>query len=660
MSPRARTRVVLILLALALFGADKGRACAQPPLPPGARLRLGSLDLRQNSTVTSIGFMAGGKTLVSCGQGRDDAVLWDLNSGKELRRYGRGGLLAVSPDGKWLALREGSFHLRVVEVVSGQERCMCGPTAGGTCAAAFSSDGAMVFVGAWERKVHVFQTDTGKEVRRFQPRAAGSVEGLWLSADDKTCFTLSDSSPSTLQTWDAATGKPRRSLKGPIQAAAVTPDGKTAVVARDEEVTVWDPATGQVRQLLRGDAAHAAGLAVAPDGRTLALIGFNALRVYDLAETKTTLRWSIPTKATLRWSVPGPANALAFSPDGRTLAVGWGHAVRLWDCHTGKERLDGGHRAGVCALRFLPGGKHLISFADDHTVRAWDLAAGKETRRWDVQESDPSTVRLVAFPDGKTVAFGCYADRLRILDVTSGKERLCEHTPQGTVPAALSADGKHLLTANPFKADRTCPCTWWELSQVRNVREFTHAPVPAEGAEIVAVACSPDGKLFASLAVHFFYGRYGRIPIAHSLSLWDMATGKERRVADVRPTPAEAYLSRETWGLAFRDGGKALVSVVRDGLVQSWDTATLKERRRLRLPVGSVLAFAPDGRFVAGTDHDDSGAVYVWRTDTGREVQRFRGHRSYVTALAFSPDGRTLASGSADTTILVWEVLGLR
>jgi hypothetical protein len=41
--------------------------------------------------------------------------------------------------------------------------------------------------------------------------------------------------------------------------------------------------------------------------------------------------------------------------------------------------------------------------------------------------------------------------------------------------------------------------------------------------------------------------------------------------------------------------------------------------------------------------------------DTGKEVSQLKGHEGSVQTLAFSPDGKAIASGSADTTILVWD-----
>jgi hypothetical protein len=44
---------------------------------------------------------------------------------------------------------------------------------------------------------------------------------------------------------------------------------------------------------------------------------------------------------------------------------------------------------------------------------------------------------------------------------------------------------------------------------------------------------------------------------------------------------------------------------------------------------------------------------------TGKELSRLKGHQGDVAALAFAPDGQTLASGSRDTTGLIWDVKDL-
>jgi hypothetical protein len=51
--------------------------------------------------------------------------------------------------------------------------------------------------------------------------------------------------------------------------------------------------------------------------------------------------------------------------------------------------------------------------------------------------------------------------------------------------------------------------------------------------------------------------------------------------------------------------------------------------------------------------------VHLYDTSTGRRVRRLEGHQGEVKALTFSPDGRRLASGSLDTTVLVWDATGL-
>jgi WD40 repeat protein len=48
--------------------------------------------------------------------------------------------------------------------------------------------------------------------------------------------------------------------------------------------------------------------------------------------------------------------------------------------------------------------------------------------------------------------------------------------------------------------------------------------------------------------------------------------------------------------------------------------------------------------------------VRLWETATGRERHCYRWHQKWVTCVAVSPEGMTAAAGSADSTVIVWDL----
>jgi WD40 repeat protein len=69
-----------------------------------------------------------------------------------------------------------------------------------------------------------------------------------------------------------------------------------------------------------------------------------------------------------------------------------------------------------------------------------------------------------------------------------------------------------------------------------------------------------------------------------------------------------------------------------------------------------ACALSADGRMLATTTMAANDEVLLWDVDSGAMLARLPTGSWYIEALAFSPDGSTIASGSLDTTILLWDV----
>ncbi len=213
----------------------------------------------------------------------------------------------------------------------------------------------------------------------------------------------------------------------------------------------------------------------------------------------------------------------------------------------------------------------------------------------------PSDKLLALSADGRTGLVARAGGRVDRCDTATGAVRGGFDAADATAAAfavwGLSADGRTVVAGQYSLKGPTAIRVWTD-------GEPDRPPVPLTRAAR-AVAVSDDGKL-AAWAVD----QAGQRPV-HTLTLWDVAAG---RVVTTVPVPG----------------------------------------RGLR-----VLAFAPDGRRVAGaTDH---GAVHVWEADGGQWVAgrgADDGWTRPVTALAFAPDGRRLAAGRSDGRVCLWDVAG--
>ena len=99
-----------------------------------------------------------------------------------------------------------------------------------------------------------------------------------------------------------------------------------------------------------------------------------------------------------------PIVGLAVSPDGSTLAsAAWDNTARLWPLSGGAPRVLEGHQQNVNGVAFTPDGRALVTVSYDLTVRIWPLTSAGAP----AVVTLPAPLNAVAIaPDGGILAAG--------------------------------------------------------------------------------------------------------------------------------------------------------------------------------------------------------------------------------------------------------------
>ncbi len=363
--------VVAGCLLLALTGCQRGdseQANSSEPTTRPANAHISPMTHRSHG-VTSLAISSDGSQLLA-GTRYCYAVLWDVTSGKELRRF------------------------------AGHEHWITGVAMNAERILTISED----------RVVRLWDRNNGDTIRTFAHPLDGAqqIRGSNDSAPSAAFFsngqkTLTTAYPSGAVVWDTVSGEQQNEFVITWEFCSATHPNKTQVILGSFDLdTGIEAAMPDLGTLYVWDAANATSVVPTDRPRPIVeeLIGEITRAawapdrhwVLTNSEVKSAFLWDVQTAEKLH-TFPHDSNVSAVALHASTARAVTGcqdGSMFVWDANTGDLLLTlQAHTDRVSSVVFTEAGDRCATGSLDGTAILWDLSTGDELRRFSVpQESD--------------------------------------------------------------------------------------------------------------------------------------------------------------------------------------------------------------------------------------------------------------------------------
>jgi WD40 repeat protein len=354
---------------------------------------------------------------------------------------------------------------------------------------------------------------------------------------------------------DRGRGAADRALYVSIRAAAVSPNGKRALVGyqaslRDYRgyLKLWDVSTGKEVRPLFGQNCRATFVAFLPDGKRAVSAGEDGLLNIHNLDTGELLRSIVAYR--------GWVDCGALAPDGKFALTSGGKSgiLKFWDLEKGQlvrafaEPADPQHSLAVSSdNRLALSGTSPVLQGDKELTRLklWDVTTGRVIRFFEAEDGwggpvafSPDAKLALSLKSKRVAGSGSWESHLVLWEVASGKfvRRL---EGWGTNPAGFTPDGKRVygLTNDSTPAGGRYTVRYWDVASGQQARavpletgltkEGGRRPVrPASPADVSAWAVSADGRwLLAATGHNEEFGNFVDLKV----KVWDLDKGVLQR-----------------------------------------------------------------------------------------------------------------------------------
>lgn len=315
--------------------------------------------------------------------------------------------IALGPRGEWVAFggRRGATAWNRATL-----RTLSFPHPSPVNALEFSGDGAYLVTGSQDKNARIWELQSARLVGSPFPHEGAVLSASYEAPGEQL---VTGSLDRTARIWNVRTAAPLvEPLVGatPVVQARVRDGGKgAATFDASGRLALWEVVPAEAPAPLAAAEGAAATIEASADGRWVAVVAPQGVRVLEASGTGLAPRWSRASAAGAatrlarigggsRWvaigladgsvelrgleagtvartlRLPRVARLVEFSADGRSLAVATeDDVVRLWDVETGSARgLPMEASARLDRLQFSPDGRALLGLAGDGRVQLWD------------------------------------------------------------------------------------------------------------------------------------------------------------------------------------------------------------------------------------------------------------------------------------------------
>jgi len=586
-------------------------------------------------------------------------------------------------------------------------------------AVAFSPAGKIVATGTEDGFVHLWQSETGRELRHWRHDPHNSVYAIQFSRDGK-CIASAGFN-GVVNVWDL---EGRRILSRPSQSAV---PAELAWLSEDRLAILYlKNGTSSICTITRGNddlswstgLTNLAAVCSSTDGKRLFVSDFGGkIKCFDAEKGTEHVTFDRLVAQPDYYRKHG---LLAITADGKTLVSdGPGISISLWNTETGKIQRQIDNLERFTLLAAAPNGRFLAAHGSDGNIRIYGLASGRELRsfparrysenvmaistdgRWLAEASCGRRLRIwdvvadkelhagsghgvpvygVAFISGGKIVTAGEDQTVQCWDVATGKEtdRIATQTFFETLVA--SWDGKGVL----LRRDAEPSLVWWPGSQesaglamncppgapvtfapdgrsmaIQDEHTLTISAVPS-GMRICEIPRRNDGYAPA-LSPDGRWAVFTENNDTSTIHIYDLVQ-KRLRIPITGRDRFRSFVNPKL----FSPDARLLVSLAKDQDVHVWEVITGLPRATIprpkhdgltRFPTGAAaFAFSPDSRFLA---FEANGALLLHDFSSGQTAGPFSGHRGRILGIAFSADGSRLATSGQDSTTLVWDVTKL-